>query len=110
MVGDVKELYKAPPSPNKELAHINTWDLSRILVFNTRSETDYTRGIGDWDERLDWYEIPDEKILQNCACVAAICTKDKSTEKRSTCANPNPFTINLFRQELCAVGVWSQKM
>lgn len=83
MVGEVKELYKAPPSLDKELAHINTWDLSRILIFNTRSETDYTRGIGDWDERLDWYEIPDEQILQNCKCVAAVCTKDNLTDLKN---------------------------
>lgn len=83
LVREVKELYKAPPSPNKELANIDTWDLSRILVFNIRSETDYTRGIGDWDERLDWYEIADEQILQNCECVAAVCTKDNLTDLKN---------------------------
>lgn len=80
MVGEVKDLYKAPPSPNKELAHINTWDLARVIVFNTRSVNDYSRGASDWEERLDWYEIPDEQILQNCKCVAAICRNDNLTD------------------------------
>lgn len=83
MVGEVKELYKAPPSPNKELAHINTWDLSSTLIFNTRSETDFSRGTFDWEEGLDWYEIPDEQILQNCQCVAGVCPKDNLTDLKN---------------------------
>jgi len=73
---EAKKLYKTTSASNKELESISTWDLSRVIIFNIRNESDFSRGSSDWEERLDWYEIPDEQILQNSGCVAAVCSKD----------------------------------
>ncbi len=77
----VKESYKTASPPNAALADLNTWDLTRILIFKTRSGMDFTRGA--WSEDLmDYYEISEEPIEKNAHCLAAICRKDNLSEEK----------------------------
>lgn len=75
----VKELYHNPPDPSGELAHMSSWDLTKVLIFKTRSAIDFTRGA--WSDGLmDCDEIVDDEINKNADCIAAICMAGDLTD------------------------------
>jgi len=81
---DVKELYDAADSlsPNEALRDVSTWDLVRMLMLKTR-EIGGTRGIWNVDDRLDFYEIADERIKKNAHCTAAICLQEDLIDREN---------------------------
>jgi hypothetical protein len=75
----VKELYRRPSDPSEELAHMSSWDLTKVLIFKTGSTTDFTRGAWS-DDLMDCDEIVDDEINNNTDCVAAICKAGSLTD------------------------------
>ncbi|MCP5048266.1 MAG: trypsin-like peptidase domain-containing protein [bacterium] len=69
----VKKLLHSVESlaPIEALRDISTADLSRILLNKVR-ERNVKRGVRGTDERLDLYEVPEEKIKRNANCTGAI--------------------------------------
>ncbi len=62
--------------PDESLAHLTTWQLVEKLAPEVRkmAGTD-VKGIWGFDDRLDYYEIKDEKVRQNAQSTAAVCTE-----------------------------------
>ena len=81
---EAQEFYEwiAPPSPDKALRHISTWNLARRLMLKTR-EINYERGIWGEDNRMDYYKITDDQIKKNANCVVAICMSDNLIDTKN---------------------------
>jgi len=78
IMAQVKKFYEKAISlsPNKELCHLSTRELVKTLRFKTmKFRIEGRRGIWYDDNRKDYYEIEDEKVMKNAGCVAAICDK-----------------------------------
>lgn len=71
----VRRLYLKASAPEPELKHIETDDLVRLLVMKTL-ELNNERGIWGEDDRLDFFEFRDKRIINNAHSVAAICHKN----------------------------------
>lgn len=79
LVERLKELYDpaASPSPNKALSHISTDDLVKILMIKAgKIGGSGSRGIWIGEDRMDFYDIPDEKVRNNAKCIAAVCLEN----------------------------------
>lgn len=76
---EVKEFYdkNSGLEPDEGLRHIETWDLVKILIYKTRKlSPGGVKGIWDSDDRMDVYEIQDEKIKGIAGCVATVCKSE----------------------------------
>ncbi|NIM14287.1 MAG: TIR domain-containing protein [Candidatus Aminicenantes bacterium] len=84
VVAQLKELYDpaASPSPNKALSHISTKDLVKILMIKAgKIGGSGSRGIWIGEDRMDFYDIPDEKVRNNAKCVAAVCMENSFVDR-----------------------------
>jgi hypothetical protein len=99
-----KALYVAapPPIPNEVLRHIDTWELAQLVLLKSK-EINKARGIWNYDNRVDVYEIRKELVKRNADCVAAICLdKDLLAEKNGNSSirvKNYGVTFNLCSQE-----------
>lgn len=75
IMSKVKELYKTAPYVNQALSHISTPELVKLLMLKTRESNEDRLILGE-DDRIDFFQIQDERIRRNANCVAAICLKD----------------------------------
>lgn len=76
----IKNLYHSAPSPNQALNHISTWQLIETFKLKIQEESD-PRGVWGEDNRMDFYNIPDDQIKKNAGCVAAICLEKNLINK-----------------------------
>jgi hypothetical protein len=73
----VKELYHPAPSLNPALSHIKTPDiLQGLRQMIEEKRLDGERGIWGVDERMDHFDISDNRVRRNALSVAAVCMKN----------------------------------
>lgn len=84
VVEQLKELYGSGsiPIPDIALSHISTGELIKILMLKSgRIGFGESRGIWVDDDRMDFYEINEEKVKENANCTAAVCLADSFIER-----------------------------